>query len=238
MTFEQLTKAGMNDTAAGKLTNTIFGGENKTLVAQAGWVSGLSRTGFFAPDWWASQFKMLGLAAGKGMPEEIAKARQIILTRVMAGALIHEGLNWALTGGPNDGHFSWDNAPRHEMDVETKAFKRTSDKGEPQRNYFDGRILYDPRDYDLLKTGAVMVRTRSLDPLGRFVGNRLSIPLSQAASQAAGPSTPVWAPMNRPSSRRALHPTRHSWRAPLRWPASSLLQAPQPLLSRTRLRRP
>jgi hypothetical protein len=49
----------------------------------------------------------------------------------------------------------------------------------------DGRLLFDPRDYDVLKLAISTARQQSIDPLRRFVGNRLSVPLSLAAEQGA-----------------------------------------------------
>ena len=170
LSYDQLVRGGMDGPAAARIANTAFGGENKVRIAQAGWTSALSRTIGFAPDWWASELKTLGSALGKGTPAEVGAARKIVAARVITGALLQEGLNYALSG-----HFSNENAPGHEMDIQTG----TNSAGNPI--YLAGNAVYDPRDYDVLK----LVIAHSPDAVRRFVGNRLSVPLAQTAEQGA-----------------------------------------------------
>jgi hypothetical protein len=177
MTFDVLRNRGMAPEAAATFVNQTFGGLNLTRIARSPDVQAVARTIAFAPDVWEGMARQVAHALSPDLSNAVStEAKRYAATAAVAGAFMLEGLTWALTGGPNGGHFTNQNDPGHEFDLDiTTLAKPINDRGQPQHVYLDVLGLLKP----IVQVGAGLAHG-STDELGTFAQGRLSQPLRLA----------------------------------------------------------
>ena len=158
---------------AAMFANEAFGGINSDAILRSRWFSDTARLAGFAPDWTEGFWRQAGRALwDTGSTGQMQ--RQFWANAALNGAYMVQGLNLALSG-----HWSWQNEPGHELQVETTGLydkngwsrvPEGSVTGVPIRTYMDvipaWRSMIDPP----LETARWLAASVASTPQGQALG--------------------------------------------------------------------
>jgi murein DD-endopeptidase MepM/ murein hydrolase activator NlpD len=111
MGFRAMVESGVSDQAAATMVNQTFGGQNLVRIARSPDVQAMVRAVTLAPDWWEGWGRNV---ASLVRPGEVGDAaRKYAAATAISSVVSLEGLNKLFTG-----HFSDQNQPGHEFELE------------------------------------------------------------------------------------------------------------------------